>query len=316
MAADIQRQDEVVGPGTVVPVYVIHWRAVDWCLSAVESLLCSSGVDARVRVVNNSPELSAALRAAVPVGVDVIDVETNRGYTGGANIALRHVAAEHPDAPVVVLASHDLHVRTDALAQCLRALDDDPGLGIVGPYVPSSSNLPMSVHRELAAHPSLPAPGSPHPTVFDVEWISGQCLVMRRQCARDVGEFDERLGSYCEDVDYGRRARLAGWRVGVCAGAEAHGLGSASPRAWSMIQTNTLLVEFVHHGATGWARALVARVARAAVNLVGAVALWRPADRRRASWARARAGFGVVVAAPRRLHGFRSQPPPGALTDP
>jgi GT2 family glycosyltransferase len=46
-----------------------------------------------------------------------------------------------------------------------------------------------------------------------VPWATGCCLLVRRDCWRQLGGFDEDYFLYYEDVDLCRRARAAGWSV-------------------------------------------------------------------------------------------------------
>jgi len=46
-----------------------------------------------------------------------------------------------------------------------------------------------------------------------VQWVSGCCLLLRRQCAQELGGIDPSFFLYYEDVDLCRRARARGWSV-------------------------------------------------------------------------------------------------------
>ena len=46
-----------------------------------------------------------------------------------------------------------------------------------------------------------------------VAWVTGGCLLVRRACFVQLGGLDESFFLYYEDVDFCRRAALAGWQV-------------------------------------------------------------------------------------------------------
>jgi hypothetical protein len=47
----------------------------------------------------------------------------------------------------------------------------------------------------------------------DVDWLVGAALLTRRSVLDQVGDFDEGYFMYSEELDWCRRAKLAGWRV-------------------------------------------------------------------------------------------------------
>jgi GT2 family glycosyltransferase len=46
-----------------------------------------------------------------------------------------------------------------------------------------------------------------------VPWVTGCCVLLRRECVAALGGFDPAFFLYYEDVDFCRRARAAGWSV-------------------------------------------------------------------------------------------------------
>jgi cellulose synthase/poly-beta-1,6-N-acetylglucosamine synthase-like glycosyltransferase len=64
---------------------------------------------------------------------------------------------------------------------------------------------------------------------FETEFLSGFCLLTKRQVVDDIGGFDEQflIGNY-EDDDYCLRAQLAGYKLLVAQDTYVHHFGSAT----------------------------------------------------------------------------------------
>jgi GT2 family glycosyltransferase len=70
----------------------------------------------------------------------------------------------------------------------------------------------------------------PHASVVD--WLSGACMLARRDALAEVGGFDERYFLYWEDADLCRRLRARGYDVRYVPQAEAvHRVGQSSRTA-------------------------------------------------------------------------------------
>src|SRR5215217_1320135 len=100
-----------------------------------------------------------------------------------------------------------------------------------------------------------------HPT--SVDWVSGACMVVRKETLRDVGPLDERFFMYFEDADLCRRARAAGWLVYYLPHVEiVHQTGASScskPKAIWLLHKSAFLYHRKHgvHGPLGAYSAMV-----------------------------------------------------------
>ena len=94
-----------------------------------------------------------------------------------------------------------------------------------------------------------------HDRIADVDWLSGSALMARRSMIDQIGLLDERFFMYCEDVDWCKRAHLAGWRVVYLPTTTvSHRIGAASDRnAVEMIREHhrSMLRYFLKYNARG-----------------------------------------------------------------
>jgi hypothetical protein len=46
-----------------------------------------------------------------------------------------------------------------------------------------------------------------------IDWVSGVCMLVRREIIGEIGALDERYFAYIEDMDFCRRAQQRGWKI-------------------------------------------------------------------------------------------------------
>jgi GT2 family glycosyltransferase len=206
-------------------IVVVDYYAGQSLKRCVESILSQSGLPLDVTVVDNSGEgASAVALASLRARVPVIASTGNVGFAAAANrgFALtrgRWVGFVNPDIVVSpttathlleFLAAHPAHA---AVGPVLRGSD-----GLPQPYSYGAEPTPAYLARRALSHITKRplhdwGLGSPR----EVDWVSGACLFTRREVFERVGGFDERFFMYFEDVDWCRRCRADGWRIGILA---------------------------------------------------------------------------------------------------
>lgn len=198
---------------------------------------------------DGEPERAASERA----NVRLLRTGSNLGYGTAAN---RGVSALDDSIGWVVVTNPDLEWEADALDVLLEAAERWPRAGSFGPLIkepdgsvyPSARQLPSlgrGIGHALFADlwPSNPwtrayRQVNGEPVERTTGWLSGSCLLVRREAFAEVGGFDERYFMYFEDVDLGDRLGRAGWlNVYVPSAAVMHIHGHATSRETAKMLT-------------------------------------------------------------------------------
>lgn len=228
--------EPVGAPSSAGPVWEgLFAVVVNWNGGAKDNLRClgsliADGLDeARIVVVDNGSDDGSreAIDEAFPNLVR-IDNGANLGFGEAANRGAR-LALER-GASAVIFINNDLWVPEGegTLQRLARALDDDSELGMVGPRVLVGGEDGMETQRIWCAGGRLDfrqnlstllgfnePDGAPWDTTRDVDYVVGCALVVRRAVFEEVGYFTAEYFAYVEDVEFGLRAREAGWGVRV-----------------------------------------------------------------------------------------------------
>jgi len=204
---------------------------IDTCLASLVQHPPSTDHEI-VLVDNASPDgTAAAVRSRWP-GVRVIDAGANVGFARANNIGIRQTFG-----PLVLLLNPDTSVPAGALDTLVAALDARADAAVVGPrLVDADGCAELSFGRMMSPFAELRqkflqqgsrrfAPlrvyvESMTRTAREVDWVSGACLLARRDDAEAVGLLDERFFMYAEDVDFCAAIRARGRRVLFCPAAQ------------------------------------------------------------------------------------------------
>ncbi len=245
-------------------VIIVHWNQPAACLDTVARFM-DQEVPVRVTVVDNASEpsvlseLRAGLDAYPPGQVELIETGTNAGFGPGANAGLRRFLDDPDDGEWCVLAPHDVDPFPGCLGAMLDAGAGEPMAGLMCADVGDAMVPVIDPYfgGMAVAVAALPPEGSPLlPRWESVDYPHGTLMMLRRGCLAEVGIFDERYFSYCEEAELALRARAHGWQVGLIRGARVQNIHIGSGMAIvDYLQTrNTLLLV---QEMSGWYHAFV-----------------------------------------------------------
>lgn len=223
---------------------IVSYRSAEHLLPCLTGLHAPGTPIDDVVVVDNAsrddtPEIAAR------AGARVVRNGSNIGFGRAANQGV----AETTGTWVLVL-NPDTVVTPEALGRLLETAEKDPTVACVGPKLCDSTGTPYPTGRRFpslvagALHallsnvwPTNPATRYYHladaprtaPTVVD--WVSGACMLLRREAFLAVGGFDPRYFMYVEDMDLCLRLARAGWRIVLDPGAEIEHAVAGSSRS-------------------------------------------------------------------------------------
>lgn len=204
-----------------VLVIVVHWNGLELTDRCLRSLLRLTHPGTELLVIDNgSTDGSAAeLRARFPA-VEVLRLEENRFYAGGANRGLRRAVAQGCDFAIIL--NNDTEAAPDLVERLVEVAESDPAIGFVGPKIvyldrPEilwSAGGRIDWWRGMFHHHGLRRPdGPPFDRGRDVDYLTGCCILATRRALIDVGYLDPAFHMYSEDADWCVRARALGYRV-------------------------------------------------------------------------------------------------------
>ncbi|MBC7249833.1 MAG: glycosyltransferase family 2 protein [Anaerolineae bacterium] len=210
----------------LLSVIVVSWNTRELLAQCLESLYQTIHVPYEVIVVDNASEDGSVdmVRQRFPQAQLIVN-DHNAGFTGGNNQALGVCQGKY-----ILLFNSDAVALPGAVDTLVNFAIVHPEAGIVGarllnpdgsfqasfmdfPTLWSEFLMLSKLARVLKGshYPSYPPQQSQETRLVD--WVTGACLLVRREMVEEVGLLDESYVTYSEEVDWCWRARKAGWQV-------------------------------------------------------------------------------------------------------
>lgn len=213
---------------SVIVVNYSQERLLRDCLNSLRNAAPRHRLDVIVIDNASSDDSVAMVRREFPDARLVANAD-NLGFTKANNQGMEIAHGRH-----LMLLNNDTRVLPGAFSAAIDWLDQHPEAGVAGlKLLNEDKSLQLSCRRfpsfsqALFNRHSLLTQLLPknrfsreylmmdfrHDKIQDVDWVSGACLVIRREAYEDLGGLDERFFMYSEDVDYCYRVWEAGYHV-------------------------------------------------------------------------------------------------------
>ena len=236
-----------------VDIVIVAHNAGALLSAAAGSAAAQAGAD-HVWVMD-AESTDGSVDALAASGLNVhIERVPNAGFSASNNRGIEASAGQPQAAQYVLILNPDAELLTGALDRLVATAAAHPKAGIVGAAILNANCSPQAnafgrfptllgtlgarvvrlaqmLVGNRAHSPRLPSDTTP------VDWVTGAALLARREAIADVGEMDESLFLYYEDVDWCHRMRDAGWDVLLEPAAQVlHHLGQAGAPAGKAAQ--------------------------------------------------------------------------------
>ncbi len=208
----------------VIIVNFCQWNNTLRLVSQIRRSVTFRNGEAEIIVVDNhSPRHSAAEKLKLMKNVRLVMNESNQGFSVAVNAGASQLKADW-----IVLLNPDVSVEDGFLDELNRVIvqtrRQDVNASVIGLQMrdtggalqastgsfPSFSSTLLGLFRSRANRKGRPisTPGR-----IPVEWVTGGCLIARRECFETLSGLDERYFLYYEDVDFCQRVRQLGKTV-------------------------------------------------------------------------------------------------------
>ena len=218
---------------TRISIVIVTWNArqfLEQCIRSIHEETKNIPFDLIV-VDNASTDGSQEMLQSDFPDVKIIRNEKNLGFSRANNQAMRNIL-DAADSDFVLLLNVDTVIEDCAIERLVSHMEDNPELGAAGPalvlpngkrqtggagYLPGVltgfnyffflSRLFPRMAKPLFLNGSI---STKRKKPVSVDWLSGACLMIRRNVIEKVGLMDESYFFYVEDIDWGRRMRREG----------------------------------------------------------------------------------------------------------
>jgi GT2 family glycosyltransferase len=230
-----------------VAVVIVNYQSYEELHACLNSLDQACGLMSVVVVDHDSDRPSAdRLHSAFP-DVTVAREDGNHGFAAGINNGARASASQF-----LLLLNPDCVVDKNACCELADWMEAHPEVGAVGPRIRNADGSVQAsarrfpdlttaiagrsswLTRVLPGNPmsrwNLPARDASASSAVEVDWVSGACMLVRRDAFDAIGGMDEGFFLYWEDADFCRRLKHAGWRTMYLPSASATHIGGRSSR--------------------------------------------------------------------------------------
>jgi len=158
-------------------------------------------------------------------------IKLNMKARGGAQIM--NIGLKYSQSNLIVSMNNDIIVTKGWLEEAVKCIRSDSEIGIVGmKFLYEDGRIQHAggtfIKNGIPYHLGVGEPRKAHSEIKEVHWVSGPCVLIRRECLNTGwDEIYDSFGGH-EDIDLCLRARNRDWKVVYCGKSEVYHLEGAT----------------------------------------------------------------------------------------
>jgi hypothetical protein len=223
---------------TEVAVVILNYNGRNFLQQFLPSVIAYS-LSAKIIVADNgSTDDSISLLEKEFPQIEIIKIESNLGFCGGYNYALKKIEAEY-----YVLLNSDVEVTKGWIDPIIKLLKSDPTIAAAQPKILSyhqkdtfeyagagggfvdSLGYPFCRGR-IFAH--LEKDNGQYNDTQHVFWATGACLFIRSNIFHNAGGLDEDFFAHMEEIDLCWRLNRAGYSIYYVGSSAVYHVGAGT----------------------------------------------------------------------------------------
>jgi len=216
----------------IVILHFVNKKQTQDCLDSINKLE-TKGLKVEVIIVNNNPKENLSNLERKFNKFSFLKTGKNLGYAAGNNIGIKKALKDKAD--FIFLVNNDTILDKGILIELIKAADLNKEIGIFGPKIYFAPGYEFHKERYkkeeqgkvlwyagglidwqniLASHQGVDEVDfGQYDTSQQTDFVSGCAMFVKKEVFQKVGIFDERYFLYLEDVDFCRRAKMAGFNL-------------------------------------------------------------------------------------------------------
>lgn len=192
-----------------------------------------------ILIDNGSQDESVELIRKKFPHLKIIENKKNLGFAGGNNVGIKYALRKSAD--FILLLNNDTEVYSDFLIQLIKVMRKDKNVGIAGPVIEHKVKNKTfydyggKINFKLARAYHINKRTYQKTKPIERDFVSGCCMLIKKEVFEKVGFLDERYFLYLEDVDFCVRVKKVGYKIWMVPAVKIFHYGGVSGDDWIKI---------------------------------------------------------------------------------